>query len=98
MLTDWWMRLEAAPAFGGPRRYLHDLFGADMVGVLERAGVLRHVGISPSYPCEERCGDGCPRVVVEIDGMYHTICGNRPAGCRDLVLTEHDVALLETDI
>jgi hypothetical protein len=98
MLTAWWMRLEAAHRFGGPRRYLHDLLGTELAGFLERAGVLRQSGIAPSYPCEERRGDHCPRIVVEIDGAYHAVCGNRPAGCRDLVLTEQDVALLSMDM
>jgi hypothetical protein len=98
MLTAWWMRLEAAHCFGGPRRYLHDLLGTELAGFLERAGVLRQSGIAPSYPCEERRGDHCPRTVVAIDGAYHAVCGNRPAGCRDLVLTEHEVALLGIDM
>lgn len=92
------MRLEAAPCFGGPRRYLHDLLGAEVAGFLERRGVLRHIGIAPSYPCQERRGDDCPRTVIEIDGAYHAVCGNRPIGCRDLILTEHEAALLTTDM
>jgi hypothetical protein len=92
------MRLEAAHCFGGPRRYLHDLLGTELAGILERAGVLRQSGIAPNYPCEERRGDQCPRTVVEIDGAYHAICGNRPAGCRDLILTEHEAALLGMDM
>jgi len=98
MLTAWWIRLEAAHRFGGPRRYLHDLLGAELAGFLETAGVLRQSGIAPSYPCEERRGEHCPRTVVEIDGAYHAVCGNRPAGCRDLVLTEHEAALLCIDM
>jgi hypothetical protein len=98
MLTAWLIRLEAAHCFGGPRRYLHDLLGTEVAGFLERAGVLRQSAIAPSYPCEERRGDHCPRTVVEIDGAYHAVCGNRPAGCRDLILTEHEAALLCIDV
>jgi hypothetical protein len=97
-LTDWWTRLEAGASFGGPRRYVHDLLGVELAGVLERCGLLRQVGIAPDYPCDERAGDHCPRAVIEIDGAYHAVCGNRPIGCRDLILTEHEVGLLTTDV
>jgi hypothetical protein len=98
MLTNWWPQLEEAPSFGGPRRYLHELLGAESVSWLERTGVLRQAGISPSFPCRERGGDHCPRTVVWIDGGYHAVCGNAPACCRALILDEHDVALLTIDI
>jgi hypothetical protein len=97
-LRDWWTRLEAAPGFGGPRRYVHDLLGVELARVLETGGVLRQVGIAPSYPCEERAGDHCPRTVIEIDGAHHAVCGNRPIGCRDLVLTEQEAGLLTTNM
>jgi len=98
MLTDWWKRLEAAPRFGGPRRYVHDLLGPEVAGFLERAGVLRQGGIAPSFPCQERRGDQCPRDVIKIGDDYHAVCGNRPIGCRDLILTEHQAALLTADM
>ena len=97
-LTDWWARLEAAPCFGGPRRYVRDLLGVELARALETGGVLRQVGIAPNYPCEERAGDHCPRAVVEIDGAHHAVCGNRPIGCRDLVLTEREAGLLITNM
>src|ERR671919_1095348 len=97
-LTDWWARLEAAPGFGGPRRYVHDLLGVELARVLETGGVLRQVGIARNYPCEERAGDHCPRAVIEIDGAHHAVCGNRPVGCCDLVLTEREAGLLTTDV
>jgi hypothetical protein len=97
-LTDWWARLEAAPGFGGPRRYVHDLLGVELARVLETGGVLRQVGIARNYPCEERAGDHCPRAVIEIDGAHHAVCGNRPVGCCDLVLTEREAGLLTTNM
>ena len=98
MLTDWWKRLEAAPDFGGPRRYVHDLLGPEVAGFLERAGVLRQGGIAPSFPCQERRGDQCPRDVIKIGDDYHAVCGNGPIGCRDLILTEYEAALLTTNM
>jgi hypothetical protein len=97
-LTDWWARLEAASCFGGPRGYAHDLLGVELTRLLETGGVLRQVGIAPSYPCEERAGDHCPRAVIEIDGAHHAVCGNRLIGCRDLVLTEEEAVLLTTNM
>jgi hypothetical protein len=97
-LTDWWTQLEVAPAFGGPRRHLHDLLDTDVVKFLEQAGVLRHGGIAPTYPCTERRGDQCPRVVIQIDGAYQAVCGNAPAECPDLILDESEVSLLTTDL
>jgi len=98
MLTDWWKRLEAAPCFGGPRRYVHDLLGPEVAGFLERAGVLRQGGIAPSFPCQERRGDQCPRAVIKIGDDYHAVCGNGPIGCRDLILTGYEAALLTADM
>ena len=98
MLTDWWKRLEAAPRFGGPRRYVHDLLGTEVARFLERAGVLRQGGIAPSFPCQERRGDQCPRTVIKIGDDYHAVCGNGPIGCRDLILTEYEAALLTADM
>ena len=98
MLTDWWTRLEAAPRFGGPRRHLHDLLGNDVAGFLEGAGILRQGGKAPTFPCTERRGDNCPRAVIAIDGEYHAVCGNRPSECLDIVLTEHEAALLSIDM
>jgi hypothetical protein len=98
MLTDWWKRLEAARDFGGPRRYVHDLLGPEVAGFLERAGVLRQGGIAPSFPCQERRGDQCPRDVIKIGDDYHAVCGNGPSGCRDLILTEYEAALLTTNM
>ena len=90
MLTAWFMRLEAAHCFGGPRRYLHDLLGTELAGFLERAGVLRQSGIAPSYPCEERRGNHCPRTVVEITAGWTTSPFDRtppPLATRRLDLT-----------
>jgi hypothetical protein len=98
MLTDWWRQIEAAPRFGGPRRHLHDLLGSEVAGWLERTGILRSCGVAADYPCSERRGEQCPRSVIKIDGVYHAVCGNGPAGCRDLILTEHEAALLEVEM
>lgn len=94
MLTDWWTRLEAAPRFGGPRRYIQDLLTSDVTAFLERTGILCQGRASPSFPCTERRGDNCPRTVIEIDGQYHAVCGNRPSECPDIILTEHEAAHL----
>ena len=94
MLTDWWTRLEAAPRFGGPRRHIQDLLASDVTAFLERTGILCQGRTAPSFPCTERRGDNCPRTVVEIDGEYHAVCGNRPSECPDIILTEHEAAHL----
>jgi hypothetical protein len=35
--------------------------------------------------------------VIKIGDDYHAVCGNGPIGCRDLILTEYEAALLTTD-
>ena len=94
MLTDWWTRLEAAPRFGGPRRHIQDLLARDVTAFLEITGILCQGRTAPSFPCTERRGDNCPRTVIEIDGQYHAVCGNRPSECPDIILTEHEAAHL----
>ncbi len=94
MLTDWWTRFEAAPRFGGPRRHIQNLLASDVTAFLERTGILCQGRTAPSFPCTEHRGDNCPRTVIEIDGEYHAVCGNRPSECPDIILTEHEAAHL----
>jgi hypothetical protein len=90
--------LETNFPLGGPRRYLFNLLGREVVDALELAKLLAYQRMSDTYPCPHPGGDGCPRQVIEmIDGTYHAVCGNDPRECEDLVLKQKDVEHLSVD-
>lgn len=95
--TIWWQRLETNFPLGGPRRHLREIFGAELIGTLERAHILKQRRIADTYPCPLRSGAGCPRAIVDINGVYWAVCSNRPRQCQDLALSAADIAYLDTD-
>jgi len=97
-LEPFWALLETNFPLGGPRRYLIDLLGREVIGELEAAKLLAYQRMSDTYPCPHPGGDGCPRQVIEMsDGSYHAVCGNDPRECDDLVLQQEDVEHLGVD-
>lgn len=94
-LAAFWQLLETNFPLGGPRRHLRELLGAEIVGALEPAGVLKHRNVADRYPCPRPGGNGCPRVVIERDdGTVVAVCGNEPAECADLELAATDLDVL----
>lgn len=97
-LEPFWALLETNFPLGGPRRYLLNLLGRDVVVALEAAKLLAYQRMSETYPCPHPGGDGCPRQVIEMDdGTYHAVCGNEPRECEDLVLSQKDTEHLGLD-
>jgi hypothetical protein len=74
-LIGFWRLLETNFPFGGARRHLGDVLGLELVAELERMGALKQQRIAHTYPCSRPSSDHCPRRVVEIEGVYHAVCG-----------------------
>jgi hypothetical protein len=51
-----------------------------------------------TFPCPRPGGDGCPRRIVEIDGGFEAICGERPRKCESIRLAAADLVILKLDI
>jgi hypothetical protein len=94
-LAVFWYELETSFPLGGARRRLRALVGDDLVGELERAGILAHRRVATSYPCDRWAGDGCPRVVRQsAEGRTLALCGNPTRQCATVELSANDVDFL----
>ena len=89
-----WTLLDKHWPLNGPRRHLQGLLGAGVIAALEQVGILRQLRNAYTYPCPMGSLDGCPRTIVEIEDVYHGVCGNGPAECPDIVLTAADIGFL----
>ena len=98
-LAVFWFELETSFPLGGARRVLRELLGHDLERELEHAGILAHLRVATTYPCERWAGDGCPRVVRHSsDGRVVAFCGNATRQCETIEMRVNDIDFLAVSV
>lgn len=94
-LTGFWEELETNFPLAGPRKYLYESLGQNLVQLLEQSKLLSFIRIGETYPCPHPGGTNCPRQIIHQDnGTIVAICGNDPPECENLILTEKDIEVI----